>query len=556
MRYKKGLPREAKKEELVGLDIEMYKMSKPHRADGTFACLSIAFENGDNYQIYDSADIPRAIERLDAGLWTMQNALFDLRVLRRYNRVDQRYVHDTMLVDQDLFGGWYGKFGLDSLTRRWLGEMLPKDERKNFEGRESMTPEMEDYAVQDAISTVRIARLQIKHINEEEDGQFRHYYEIDEPTIWAILDMPPIRINVDAWLANTKTLAHLAEKSQEELGFNAFSSVQVKKEIERSLGKRIKNTNANQTLLPLLDRLASEDPTRKLIVRVLEVREARKAVSTYGESWIEQHVEDKEWVYPSWRVTGAETGRMSCAEPNIQQIPVKKMPIFRTFFIPSKSGRVLVSDASQQEIRLSAVLSGDKTLLEELDSGADLHQITADLFDIDRPKGKNTRFGLQYGMSAFGLQDYVGISLEKAEDGVTEYRKHYKGLIAWQGKMQRRAKKQFRVRTLTGRPIWINPYLMHDGGKRNAINGPVQGSAADHTKLALVKQHQMCASDNQPFRTNMVVHDETVADVHAGEMKYYKPMTVDAWAEAGKAIAPSIELPIEIASGYNWAVKK
>ena len=548
----KGLPREAEQDELVGLDIEMFQMSKPHRADGTFACLSVAYENGDAYQVYDSADIPKVLERVSKGVWIMQNALFDLRVLRRYTSVPQRYVHDTMLVEQDLFGGWYGTFGLASLTRRWLGEVMPKDERDNFVGGSQMTKEMEDYAIQDAISTTKIARLQMDHIRDEEDGQFRHYYEIDEPAIWAILDMPPIRINVDAWLANTKTLAATAERSQEELGFNAFSAVQVKKHIEQSLGRSIKNTNAKDTLHPLLDSLRPGDPTAALISRVLEVREARKAVSTYGESWIEQHVEDGEWVYPSWRVTGAETGRMSCAEPNIQQIPARKMPVFRTFFLASKGGRMLVADAASQEVRLAAALSNDDVLYADVSEGK-FHQRTADAFGVDYDKGKAINFLLQYGGSKYGLARAAGIDVDEAEEGINKRNRRYKKLTIWQGRQVRKARKQYRVRTLTGRPVWINPYGKQ--WERNAQNGPVQGSAADHTKLAFVKAHQLSEEAGIDMPVNMVIHDEMCMTVSPGQMKECRQIMEQAWVEAGKEIAPDIELPVEIAGGFSWAVK-
>jgi len=485
----------------------------------------------------------------------MQNALFDLRALRRYVEIKQRYVHDTMIVEMDLFGGWYGDFSLADLNRRWIGERLEKGVREEFSGLESMTPEMEQYAVQDALATVRIAQKQIDYINENEDGQFSWYYEIDAPAIWAILDMPPVRVDVKAWRKNIATLQSEATRLEAELGFNAYSHVQVKKQVEQSLGHSIKNTNANDTLLPLLKRIPADSKTARLVRAVLDVREARKAVETFGENWIEKHVEEGDLVYPSWRVTGAETGRMSCSDPNLMQVPARKMPIFRSFFTAPRGQYMLVADAQQQEVRLAAALSRDDKLIQELNDGVDLHQVTANMFGVDRDRGKAINLGLNYGMSGYGLAAMLGISEEEAEAGIKTRERRYKGLSAWQNMTINKAQKQLKVRSLSGRPIWINPYLQYDGWKRNAINGPVQASAADHTKRALVAMHQMCEEEDVPFGVCMAVHDEIVSNVPAGMMKTYKKIARDAWREAGVAMTSVVELPIEIASGRSWACK-
>ncbi len=151
------LPREAKPDELVSVDLEMFGMEKLHRADGTFASMSIAYLDGDAYLITDEKDIRPALDRIKQGMWVFQNALFDLRILRRYTDVPQRFVHDTMLIEKDLFGGWFSRFDLQNLVRRWLGIFLDKEVRKQFEKAVELTPEMEEYSLNDAIYTVQIA---------------------------------------------------------------------------------------------------------------------------------------------------------------------------------------------------------------------------------------------------------------------------------------------------------------------------------------------------------------------------------------------------------------
>ena len=129
MDFIKGLPRPAAKDELVGIDTEFFGMTRPHRADGTFAALTIAYPNGDAYLITQQSNIAPALKRVAGGTWVMMNALFDIRALRRYVEIKPRYIHDVMLVEQDLFGGWYGDFSLADLNRRWIGERLEKEVR-------------------------------------------------------------------------------------------------------------------------------------------------------------------------------------------------------------------------------------------------------------------------------------------------------------------------------------------------------------------------------------------------------------------------------------------
>jgi len=186
----------------------------------------------------------------------------------------------------------------------------------------------------------------------------------------------------------------------------------------------------------------------------------------------------------------------------------------------------------------------------------DLHQVTADMFGVDRDRGKAINLGLNYGMSEYGLAEMMGISEEEAEAGIKARERRYKGLAAWQNMTVNKAQRQLKVRSLSGRPIWINPYLQYDGWKRNAINGPVQASAADHTKRALVAMHQMCEEEGVPFGVCMAVHDEIVSNVPAGMMKTYKKIAKDAWREAGAAMTSVVELPIDMESGRTWGCKE
>ena len=556
--YKMGLPRPAQNDELVAIDLEMYGMSSPHRGDGTFAGMSIAYSNGDSYLITDQADIRPALERLDDGLWVMQNALFDLRILRRYDEVPQRYIHDTMLSEQDLYGGWFDRFNLQNLVRRYLREKRDKTIRDEFQKRVEMTPEMEKYAVQDAWDTVRVAELQREYVKSELGGEFSYYTDIDEPAIWALLDIKPNRVDVDAWLANNELMKNTTAEKEEELGFNVYSHKLVKKKIEAALGHRIKSTNAKSVLEPKLARIDPQGDAAKLIRAVLEVRRARKAAETYGEGWIEQHVEWVDsiaYVYPSWKITGTKTGRMACSNPNMQNIPARRMPIFRTFF-PASTGNVMqVADVSQQEPGFSAYLSGDPVLMDEIQRGVKGYDVNMEIFDVDYDTAKTITLGMNYGMSEYGVAAAAMISLDDAVAGLTARQRRYRVMTSWQGEQVKFARRNYHVKTVTGRRVWVNPYLVGGEWERKAGNGPVQGSAADHTKLAFVLNHAFCKTADMPFCVTGIIHDEMLQDVPKEEAEWYRGTIQDAWDYSSERLAPGIPMRIAISEGETWGVK-
>lgn len=541
---------------MVGIDIEMFGMSKPHLADGTFASMSVHCldQPEKTYLVLEESDIQSALERVDKGIWCMQNALFDLRVLRRFAQLDKtRDIHDTMVVEQDLFGGWYSRFGLANLARRWLERRVDKGPRKLFEQATQMTPEMEVYAVDDAVVVAQIASKQLEYIWNEYDGIMPWYWDIDGPLIDAILNIKPVRIDVDAWRKHNQRVLEDVERLQGDLGFNVLSHKIVKEKIQQALGRNIRNTNANDTLKPLLTKLNEAHPAHELITQILHVRSLRKAAETYGESWVDRHVNADGYVVSSPKITGTETGRMAWADPNLQNIPVREWDIYRTFFIASPGHVLQVADVSLQENWFMAFLSQDPVMLQELHSGQDLHQIYADMFNVSRDKGKNVHHGLNYGMSEYGLSRYVGISVEEARAGIQKRNKRYRVAAAQRKQWKSEARRSYKVHTVTGRPVWINPY--NEQWERNAINAPVQGSAADHTKLATLKLFQKCEAEGLPYRAILVVHDELVQDVPIEQKDIYGRLLQESWDEASAELAPGMAIKTKVLEGKDWSVK-
>jgi len=297
-----------------------------------------------------------------------------------------------------------------------------------------------------------------------------------------------------------------------------------------------------------------------LLSGILRARKCRDAMSKYGADWIDKNVENKEWIYPNWNVIGAETGRMSCSKPNMQNIPKRgEGSVYRSFFLATKGGRLLIGDVVQQEPRFSAFLSHDPNLTKEIIDGINLHERAADLFNLKGNKaeryirGKTINLGLNYGMSAWGLATRVGISIEEAEAGIRARKRHYSRYTAWQDRQIRQAERMGYVNTVTGRPVWTNEYNF--GYKRNAINSPIQGSAADQTKLALSYVREQCNAEGIPFCVILVVHDEIVMNIPRGMMTQYRRIMKDSWLEAGKKLMPTMPTVVNMATGYNWKVE-
>lgn len=554
MKIIKGLPREAKEGELVALDVEVFGQTKPlHLPTGDFACLSISFPKaGENYQFYDHHDIKEALERVDKGTWIFHNAMYDIAQLRRWTTIEERPVWDTMLMELGLFGGYYETFSLDALSRRYLGKGLKKDERERFGEVKKMDRRLEQYAIADSRATIQVMAEQDKYIKGEGLDPI-WYWDIDMPAMWAIMDFEPIKVDVDAWLRLADDMQVLGELADEELGFNSGSPKVTLVRLQEMTGRKIKNTNAKDTLMPLLADLTDKGKTKQaaFLQKILDARMYKKAASTYGKKWVENWVHEGGLVYPGWRIVGAETGRMACREPNIQNIPARRLPQFRSLFISRhKRGRIMVSDVSQQEVRINAYFSKDPSLLEAFEKDEDIHQWVANEVGCSRRDGKDLNLGMSYGMSKYGLAKNTGQTLKEADAMLNKYFKRFRGVRAYINQKRAEAVRHEKVHTATGRPIWMNTYQRQ--WENNAINSPIQGTAADHTKLALILKRRYSAEEKVRFSGTMSIHDESVSDLKPGEAKIQKEIDEVAWVDAGKRIVPGIPIKVDIKTGKDW----
>lgn len=571
-----GLPPAAHGGELVAVDLEVFGIpnGKVHRPVGTFACASVYMETSENflpecpevYQIYDPHDLPALMERLRGARLVFQNGRFDIRQMRRWCEVEPRKIWDTMIVEQGLFGGYYSTFDLASLSLRYLKQPLDKAVREEFATATEMTPEMKRYAALDPVVTLRVAREQMRYV-EENDVSLTHYWKADHPALWAILDMPPARMDVEGWNNLSGEFEAKANAIQARYIVNLGSPKQVNDTLCKMMGRKEPYRSTDEEhLLEVKDRAlhAGKDMAAQFIDDVLEFRGYAKMHGTYGAKWLEKYIENGEWVWADFKPVQAITGRLACAEPNLTNIPAREHPIFRTFFKASDGNVLLVADVASQEPRITAKLSGDKRLLKILRDGISPHVGTGmELFeDPDFSKAhplyklaKAINLGLSYGMTADGLAKKAGIPLEEAAKHLQAYFRTFSGVKAYIDSYRKKASRQGYVETLLGRRSWINPYTRK--WENNAINSPVQGSAADQLKIAMGYLHRESRARGLPFCLTMVVHDEMVCDVPEEIEPEYRQLIEDAWQEAGRlTLGDTVPMVLEMASGENWSCKK
>ena len=562
MNIHKGLPTvPITYDTIVSLDIEIFGQTKGklHRPTGTFACLSVGIGD-DVFVIQDTADLPTLFDMLvPAKHLVFHQSLYDIRQLRRWMKFDRRSVWDTLLVDKILWGGYFNihEFSLEDLARRYLDVRLEKDTRKQFEGSTYMTEEMIEYAAKDAFYTLRIQEAQQREIDTRQ-YDMNTYWMIDEPAIWAVLDLQPAKVDVPQWLSMAKEFERRGIEMERELGVNVYSHQQVKEFVRKHTGIKLENTAAET-----LEESKSESvEAATLIDKITLIRMLRKASSTYGYKWIEENVEEDGLVYSDFYVIGAESGRMVSSNPNLQQIPSRRIPEYRQLFI-SRHGKMVVSDIQAQEPRILAYLSQDKKLREAFDNKEDVHlSVTRAIFDDPtiqksdkrREVGKMINLATSYGLTAQGLASRLGIPLEKAESFLRQYFARFSGVVAYIDKMRSIANRFEYVETISGRRVWINRHNFQ--AQNNAINAPIQGSGADMLKLWMVDFWEWCKNEHLPYPVTMPIHDELVMDVPIETAPKYRTGITEALHSAAGKLFHGMPFEVEIHQGRTWACKK
>ena len=542
-----GLPPKLKKGQPVALDVELFHAERKrlHRVTGKFACLSICFDPSVVYLVENEKDVPKALALVKEGLWLFHNAHFDIFHLRRFARVPDVKFWDTMIIEKELFAGYYDSFGLEDVARRWLNEEMSKEDVKLFGKADAMTSEMRRYTARDARTTLLIQRKQAPLY-----PQVKELYEtIDRPALFAVLRFGGMYLDKEAWTTLATKNQKDTDDMREEFDFNPNSPKQVYKALQEHGISHLRSTNAKH-----LERHQGD----KMVDDVLSYRKSAKMARTYGMNFLDM-VEEDGRIHAGFHVIGAVTGRFSSYNPNFQNIPVRSGDDFRKCFIAPRGRRLVIADYSQQEPRINAVQAGDTKMIELFKQGGNIYiNVTKEVFGKVITKAdplykhmKSMILGLSYGLSEKGLAMHEKISEIEARRLIQRY--------LWAFPKQKRymdRARQFSDAFLTapgGKKIYINKHAFNFSNF--VLDYPAQGGAANCSKRALIYiDAEIRKQKLDAFLVNFV-HDEFVVECAAECAKKVAEMVYTCMVRAAVEIVPEVPAEAEVFVGTKWSDK-
>ncbi len=506
------------------------------------------------------------------------NLKYDLTLLKWQGFELRGKLMDTMLAhalkEPEL------KHGLDFLAHLYLGyRPIPisdligprGEDQKNM--RDVPIEQVVEYACEDADITMQLSRILREEI--EQQGMERVCYAVEFPLIPVLVDMEHEGIRLDAEALHAFS-NHLAEEIADLRArifaasgreFNIDSPKQLGEVLfdELALDAKPKKTATGQysTREAELLRLA---PRHEIVRDVLEYRNAVKLKSVYVDQLPQTVQPDTGRVHTTYSQSWTATGRMQSNHPNLQTIPIRKQRgrEIRAAFVPRNDDYDLLSaDYSQVELRIMAELSGDEAMQEAFREGIDIHTVTASkVYKVDleevtremRDKAKTVNFGIIYGISAFGLQQRLNIPRKEAGELIANYFEKYPGVQAYIDRTIQFAREHGYVQTLSGRRRYLRDicsqnHSLRSAAERLAMNSPIQGTAADLLKLAMIQVYQQLQAGEFQTRMLLTVHDEIVFDMLRSERDRVMPVIEEAMKSA---LPMSVPLVVEMGVGQNW----
>ncbi len=506
-----------------------------------------------------------------------QNIKYDALVLKWYGVALHGAYFDTMIAHYLLEPEM--RHGMDYLAETYLKYQPVSITSLIGKGKNQLTmrdiavEEAKDYAAEDADITLQLQRYLEPRLREE--GLEKLYLDLEEPMIRALVDMEfeGIRIDADFLAAYSQELdaeiIQLEAQIYKEAGlqFNIGSPKQVGEILFDKLkapgGKKTK-TGQYKTDEDVLSDLAANFP---VAANILKYRGLNKLKSTYVDALPRMVNPRTGRIHSSFNQALAATGRLSSNNPNLQNIPIRtpEGARVREAFIPRDDNHVLLSaDYSQIELRLIAEISGDEAMLEAFQSGQDIHRATAaKVFEVpfdevsteQRYRAKTVNFSIIYGAGATNLSRQLGIKRTEASELIEQYFKQYQGLKHYMDNVVAEARKNGYVTTLMGRRRYLRDInskssLERSNAERIAINTPIQGTAADMIKMAMINIHQTLQKEQFAAKMILQVHDELIFDVPKNEVERLKPIIEDKMKNA----MPRLQVPILVGMGVgnNW----
>ena len=506
-----------------------------------------------------------------------QNLKYDRGILANYGIELRGIAFDTML-ESYILDSVAGRHDMDSLSDRWLKHKTITFEEIAGKGKNQLTfnqialEEAGRYAAEDADVTLQL-HLKMWPELQQTEGPLNVFKNIEMPLVPVLSRVERNGVKIDPAVLHAhsqeiaKRLVELEKKAYDIAGeeFNLSSPKQLQTILFEKQGiKPLKKTpgGAPSTSEEVLEELALDYPLPKVI---LEYRGLAKLKSTYTDKLPLMISPKTGRVHTSYHQAVTATGRLSSTDPNLQNIPVRNEEgrRIRQAFIAPEDYLIVSADYSQIELRIMAHLSRDKGLLTAFAEGKDIHRATAaEVFGLplesvsseQRRSAKAINFGLIYGMSAFGLARQLNIPRKEAQKYMDLYFERYPGVLEYMERTRTQAKEQGYVETLDGRRLYLPDIKSSNGARRAgaeraAINAPMQGTAADIIKRAMIAVDGWLLSEKPRVRMIMQVHDELVFEVHKDDLEAVAKK-IHELMESSTTLA--VPLLVEVGSGENW----
>ncbi|MFT6067052.1 MAG: DNA polymerase-1 [Methylophilaceae bacterium] len=505
-----------------------------------------------------------------------QNLKYDKHILENHGIQLNGIAHDTMLQSYVLES--HRTHNMDDLAMRHLGletihfEDVAGKGAKQVPFNQVTVETASDYAAEDADITLQLHQTLLPHITKDEKLNYI-YSEIEMPSMEVLYTIERNGVLIDANMLNKQSneigmrLVELENKAYElaDQKFNLASPNQLQEILFDKLGiKPLKKTPSGKpsTNEDVLQELALDHPLPKVL---LEYRGLAKLKSTYTDKLPKMINQETGRVHTSYNQAVAITGRLASSDPNLQNIPVRTAEgrRIREAFIAPEGSHIVSADYSQIELRIMAHLSKDEGMLKAFANNEDIHRATAaEVFGVEKDKveseqrrfAKVINFGLIYGMSAFGLAQNLNIERSAAASYIERYFARYPGVRQYMDDTRESAKENSYVETYFGRRLWVPEINSSNGtrragAERAAINAPMQGTAADLIKLAMIAVQKWLDSEGLQTKLIMQVHDELVLEVPDGELELVKQMLPEFMQNVATLDVP---LLAEVGVSNNW----
>jgi DNA polymerase-1 len=508
-----------------------------------------------------------------------QNIKYDLKILSNYNMQVKGKLFDTMIAhylinpdmrhNMDVLSETYLKYSPKSIET-----LIGKKGKNQLSMRDVPLEDIKEYATEDADITFQLK----EHFQPilEKVGTKKLFDEIEIPLVPVLADMEKEGIRLDVEFLKSmsvemqKEIDAFEQQIYETAGekFNLASPKQLGDILFDKLkigGTKQKKTKTGQyaTGEEVLSYLANE---HQIVRDILEWRQMVKLQSTYIDALPNQVDKKTGRVHTDYMQTVAATGRLSSTNPNLQNIPIRteKGRLIRKAFIARDENYTLLSaDYSQIELRIIAALCGEENMIKAFQNHEDIHKSTAaKVFNVpldevtkeQRSHAKTVNFGIIYGVSAFGLSNQTNLSRKESADLIEAYYQTYPKLKSFMTSQVDFARENGYVETISGRRRYLKDInsanaIVRGGAERNAVNAPIQGSAADIIKIAMINIHKKLIAEHWKSKMLLQVHDELVFDVHNSELEKIQPMIKHEMENAFKMAVP---LEVEIGLGKNW----